>query len=97
MKHKPGGISPFVGDESMCAASPNERRAGNIVYRYTFCSMTLSSNIPPLTPTVRFSVKPLTWPVINFKRLNGMKSNYTAHVSTVRQLVRLQFERWAPQ
>ena len=50
---------------------------------------------PPTT--VRFSVKPLTWPVINFKRLNGMKSNYTAHVSAVRQLARLQFERWAPQ
>lgn len=43
-----------------------------------------------------FSAKPLTWPVINVQRLNSMKSNYTAHVSTVR-LVRLQSEMWLPQ
>lgn len=45
---RPKGIRPFVGDGSMRAASLHERGAGHIVYRYTFCSMKLSSNI--LTP-----------------------------------------------
>lgn len=34
----------------------------------------------PLTQTERLSVKPLELPVINFKRLTGMKSNYATRV-----------------
>ena len=92
------GLRTVAGDDSMHADSQERSRLHCIQIHVLRHDIAKQFSLPSiLIPPARFSAKPLTWPVINFKRLNGMKSNYTAHVSTVRQLVRLQFERWAPQ
>ena len=76
--HLPAGLSntaPGGGvDPPPRVMSQCERGAGCVVYTHTH--------------THAFARTPLMRPLINFHRLNGGKSNYAPHVSTVGQLAR---------